>query len=145
MKHFDLSPLAITRLARTLHGIRHSNRTQASEIMRSLGEGTLANQSAAKLVGVVQAQAQGQSVDFVTLRKSALLLSTSEQLAKLTTRADENLSESVLEKRVAGLRELAAVHQMQTKPPPGQPVVHVAAFLEQNNITSKDRSREAAI
>ncbi len=117
MKHLDFNPSEL-RLARTLHGIRHSNRTRAAEIIRSLGDNNLANQSAAKLVGVMQAQ--GQSVDFVGLQKSALLMGTSAQLAQLNSGVGGGLPTAAQEKRVAQLRERAVVHHMQTTPSASQ-------------------------
>jgi hypothetical protein len=86
MKHLDLSPLAIPRLARTLHGIRHSNRTQASEIIGSLGGGALASQSAATLVAMLQKQ--GQALNLDNLRRGVLLDSAVRQVLTLKAPSD---------------------------------------------------------
>jgi hypothetical protein len=86
MKYLDLSPLAITRLARTLHGIRHSNRTQASEIIGSLGGGALASQSAAILVALLQKQ--GQALNLDNLQRCLLLDSAVRQVLALKASSD---------------------------------------------------------
>jgi hypothetical protein len=100
-------------LARIQHWIRQTNRPQAAELIKSLGGNGAAQQSAAKLVAVMQTN--GQAIDFVGLQKAASLLSVPGQLTQMNRNVGSNVQAAGQKKSIAALRERANIYEMQTK------------------------------